>query len=94
MSDTFQIQGKTFTIKPYSRGNSNRYANKVQQMEKANLHNVDYFEYAKQVLLLIADGPHDEIDATADDFDARTVEEMAELFMPMSKRLSLLLSGF
>lgn len=93
MASSFQIQGKTFRLKPFSPGNKNRLLKDVPEWEEEMQSDaLDYFEYTKKILGLIADGPIDQIDCQADDYDAREVEDQLLNFIPPSyrQRLSLL----
>ena len=91
---TVVIQGKTYNLHPYSPYYLSELNTKGAQLVKDQLDGkITEFEYFDKLLrIVIADEP--KWDVTAKDFDGREAENAVLAFVPPSKQMYLLLSGF
>ena len=84
---TLEINGYTFSHKPYTLQNREEYMSKVQEIrERADEgEELTDFDYYIEVLPLIAEGPTDEV--TKYDIEGRSFERFEQAFFPRSRQV-------
>jgi len=93
--NSIEIGGHTFTHRPYTRANKERFEEKIEEVEpriRDTGDDFDEFDYWYAVLPVIAEGPVEEVGP--EDISGREFDDFMMAFLPESKRTYARLIGY